>query len=169
MTFLLFFCLQSLKYLDSYAWTPSTKKAQLSTLNKILWMKRAVILLCYYYIFSQWLSSVLGGNLNAASRQALMQKLARTESAPSVPESMWRCILFLQSFTNSKCSARPNIPQAMQSRSVLLKDMFDPEELVFLIINTLYLIFLQSEKVNVIGTRISPKMLKGNARASMVL
>jgi RNA-binding protein 39 len=33
-------------------------------------------------------SVVLGGNLNAASRQALMQKLARTESAPSLPEPM---------------------------------------------------------------------------------
>jgi len=28
----------------------------------------------------------LGGNLNAASRQALMQKLARTENAISLPE-----------------------------------------------------------------------------------
>ncbi|KAH9486968.1 RNA-binding protein rsd1 [Psilocybe cubensis] len=53
-----------------------------------------------------------GGNLNAASRQALMQKLARTESAPSLPEP----------------APRVNIPQSMQSRSVLLKNMFDPEE-----------------------------------------
>jgi len=53
-----------------------------------------------------------GGNLNAASRQALMQKLARTEPAFSLPEP----------------APRPNIPQAMQSRSVLLKNMFDPEE-----------------------------------------
>ncbi|KAF9496166.1 splicing factor, CC1-like protein [Pleurotus eryngii] len=52
-----------------------------------------------------------GGNLNAASRQALMQKLARIEPAPVTP-------------TDSK----PNIPQAMQSKSVLLKNMFDPEE-----------------------------------------
>ncbi|THV07748.1 splicing factor, CC1-like protein [Dendrothele bispora CBS 962.96] len=53
-----------------------------------------------------------GGNLNAASRQALMQKLARTESQPSLPEPV-----------------KLNIPQqAMQSRSVLLKNMFDPEE-----------------------------------------
>jgi len=52
-----------------------------------------------------------GGNLNAASRQALMQKLARTEPA-SRPEPV----------------TKPNIPQAMQSRSVLLKNMFDPEE-----------------------------------------
>ncbi|TFK30409.1 splicing factor, CC1-like protein [Coprinopsis marcescibilis] len=52
-----------------------------------------------------------GGNLNAASRQALMQKLARTEhtAAPAEP-------------------SKPNIPQSMQSRSVLLKNMFDPEE-----------------------------------------
>ncbi|KAF9044555.1 splicing factor, CC1-like protein [Hymenopellis radicata] len=53
-----------------------------------------------------------GGNLNAASRQALMQKLARTEPAFTLPEPV----------------ARPNIPQSMQSRSVLLKDMFNPEE-----------------------------------------
>ncbi|TRM65967.1 hypothetical protein BD626DRAFT_546368 [Schizophyllum amplum] len=53
-----------------------------------------------------------GGNLNAASRQALMQKLARTDSAPLLPEPI----------------ARPNIPQTMESRSVLLKNMFDPEE-----------------------------------------
>jgi RNA-binding protein 39 len=41
-----------------------------------------------------------------------MQKLARIEPAPSLPEPI----------------SRPNIPQAMQSRSVLLKNMFDPEE-----------------------------------------
>ncbi|PFH54443.1 hypothetical protein AMATHDRAFT_72246 [Amanita thiersii Skay4041] len=52
-----------------------------------------------------------GGNLNAASRQALMQKLARIEPAP-----------------RQEPIAKPNIPQAMQSRSVLLKNMFDPEE-----------------------------------------
>ncbi|KAF8350093.1 hypothetical protein F5887DRAFT_1059288 [Amanita rubescens] len=52
-----------------------------------------------------------GGNLNAASRQALMQKLARIEPTPR-----------LEPIT------KPNIPQAMQSRSVLLKNMFDPEE-----------------------------------------
>ncbi|KAI6153621.1 hypothetical protein BKA82DRAFT_4092079 [Pisolithus tinctorius] len=52
-----------------------------------------------------------GGNLNAASRQALMQKLARIEPTPKLP-------------TVNK----PNIPQTMQSRSVLLKNMFNPEE-----------------------------------------
>ncbi|KAF8445901.1 hypothetical protein L210DRAFT_3610484 [Boletus edulis BED1] len=52
-----------------------------------------------------------GGNLNAASRQALMQKLARIEPTPKPPPV-----------------TKPNIPQAMQSRSVLLKNMFDPEE-----------------------------------------
>jgi len=51
-----------------------------------------------------------GGNLNAASRQALMQKLARIE-----PSSKFEPV------------ARPNI-QAMESRCVLLKNMFDPEE-----------------------------------------
>ncbi|KIY50466.1 splicing factor, CC1-like protein [Fistulina hepatica ATCC 64428] len=53
-----------------------------------------------------------GGNLNAASRQALMQKLARIEPAVPTPEPV----------------SRPNIPQSMQSHSVLLKNMFDPEE-----------------------------------------
>ncbi|KAF8506664.1 hypothetical protein F5888DRAFT_1602373 [Russula emetica] len=51
-----------------------------------------------------------GGNLNAASRQALMQKLARIE-----PSSKLEPVV------------RPNI-QAMESRCVLLKNMFDPEE-----------------------------------------
>ncbi|KAH9950383.1 hypothetical protein B0H21DRAFT_776651 [Amylocystis lapponica] len=53
-----------------------------------------------------------GGNLNAASRQALMQKLARTDQAPVRPQPIMK----------------PNIPQAMQSKSVLLKNMFDPED-----------------------------------------
>ncbi|KAH9936987.1 uncharacterized protein B0H18DRAFT_183214 [Fomitopsis serialis] len=53
-----------------------------------------------------------GGNLNAASRQALMQKLARTDQTPALPQPIMR----------------PNIPQAMESRSVLLRNMFDPEE-----------------------------------------
>ncbi|KAH7883549.1 hypothetical protein F5I97DRAFT_1813832 [Phlebopus sp. FC_14] len=52
-----------------------------------------------------------GGNLNAASRQALMQKLARIEPAPK-PAPVTKL----------------NIPQAMQSRSILLKNMFNPEE-----------------------------------------
>ncbi|KAJ8515373.1 hypothetical protein ONZ45_g7209 [Pleurotus djamor] len=53
-----------------------------------------------------------GGNLNAASRQALMQKLARIEPPP----------------TAALPTNKPNIPQSMQSKSVLLKNMFDPEE-----------------------------------------
>ncbi|KAF9015130.1 hypothetical protein BDQ17DRAFT_1418245 [Cyathus striatus] len=53
-----------------------------------------------------------GGNLNAASRQALMQKLARIDQPAPSPEPV----------------SRPSIPQTMQSRSVLLKNMFDPEE-----------------------------------------
>lgn len=51
-----------------------------------------------------------GGNLNAASRQALMQKLARIEPASRLEPVV-----------------RPNI-QAMESRCVLLKNMFNPEE-----------------------------------------
>ncbi|KAI9509074.1 hypothetical protein F5148DRAFT_978870 [Russula earlei] len=51
-----------------------------------------------------------GGNLNAASRQALMQKLARIEPASKLEPIV-----------------RPNI-QAMESRCILLKNMFNPEE-----------------------------------------
>ncbi len=71
----------------------------------------------------------LGGNLNAASRQALMQKLARTEPATSLPELTY--VTPSNDFIFSLiCGGRPrpNIPQTMQSRSVLLKDMFNPEE-----------------------------------------
>ncbi|KAF9783543.1 splicing factor CC1-like protein [Thelephora terrestris] len=53
-----------------------------------------------------------GGNLNAASRQALMQKLARTENSSVQEETI----------------VRPHIPQTMTSRSVVLKNMFDPEK-----------------------------------------
>jgi len=52
-----------------------------------------------------------GTNLNAASRQALMQKLARIDAEPAVQEF-----------------SRPNIPQAMTTKCVLLRNMFDPEE-----------------------------------------
>ncbi|KAI5121257.1 hypothetical protein M0805_002302 [Coniferiporia weirii] len=53
-----------------------------------------------------------GGNLNAASRQALMQKLARIEPTPVVMQPI----------------SRPTIAQTMTSKSVLLRNMFDPEE-----------------------------------------
>ncbi|KAK0198350.1 hypothetical protein F5146DRAFT_1019244 [Armillaria mellea] len=52
------------------------------------------------YTQQDTLDEVGGGNLNAASRQALMQKLARTETPIAIPEPV----------------------------SVLLKNMFDPEE-----------------------------------------
>ncbi|KAH7104091.1 hypothetical protein BKA62DRAFT_693504 [Auriculariales sp. MPI-PUGE-AT-0066] len=52
-----------------------------------------------------------GGNLNAASRQALMQKLARIDTP-----------------TKAEPEARKNIPQNQSSRSVLLLNMFDPDE-----------------------------------------
>jgi len=64
------------------------------------------------YTQSDTLDEAGGGNLNAASRQALMQKLARIEPAPVAPQPIMK----------------PNIPQAMQSESVLLNNMFDPEE-----------------------------------------
>ncbi|KAJ7786274.1 hypothetical protein B0H16DRAFT_1657636 [Mycena metata] len=63
------------------------------------------------YVQSETLDDSGGGNLNAASRQALMQKLARIEPAHQ-PEPI----------------SRPNIPKSMESRSVLLKNMFNPEE-----------------------------------------
>ncbi|EJD55422.1 splicing factor, CC1-like protein [Auricularia subglabra TFB-10046 SS5] len=52
-----------------------------------------------------------GGNLNAASRQALMQKLARIDPPKS-----------------SQPEARKHIPQNQSTRSVLLLNMFDPDE-----------------------------------------
>ncbi|KAF7985348.1 hypothetical protein HWV62_6563 [Athelia sp. TMB] len=64
------------------------------------------------YTQADTLDEAGGGNLNAASRQALMQKLARIEPAPVAPQPIMK----------------PNIPQAMQSESVLLNNMFDPEE-----------------------------------------
>jgi RNA-binding protein 39 len=56
-----------------------------------------------------------------------MQKLARIEPAPK-PQAV-----YVHPIKSSTCftiiySNKPNIPQAMQSRSVLLKNMFDPEE-----------------------------------------
>lgn len=53
-----------------------------------------------------------GGNLNAASRQALMQKLARTET-PQTPTNEVR---------------KPVVASTLQSKSVLLNNMFDPDE-----------------------------------------
>ncbi|EJD04104.1 splicing factor, CC1-like protein [Fomitiporia mediterranea MF3/22] len=53
-----------------------------------------------------------GGNLNAASRQALMQKLARIDSAPVTQQPIMK----------------PTVAQPMTSKSVLMRNMFDPEE-----------------------------------------
>ena len=72
-------------------------------------------------------NSMLGGNLNAASRQALMQKLARIEPAPK-PQPVYVHSTKLSAYFTLICSNKPNIPQAMQSRSILLKNMFNPEE-----------------------------------------
>ena len=68
-------------------------------------------------------------NLPGLNQLLLFQSLCECLSIPS--ELYW----------HKKRSARPNIPQAMQSRSVLLKNMFDPEESVFLIIDAMYLTF----------------------------
>lgn len=63
------------------------KRVQLDTLPKTLWMNQAVRIL---FRMSIWpINPWTGGNLNAASRQALMQKLARTESAPAFPEPVY--------------------------------------------------------------------------------
>lgn len=62
--------------------------------------------------FEERLEDPIGGNLNQISRVELMHKLARTEQPANVPVTD----MF-----------RPNIPTAT-SRSVLLKNMFNPEE-----------------------------------------
>jgi len=62
--------------------------------------------------FEERLEDPIGGNLNQISRVELMHKLARTEQPTNVPVTD----MF-----------RPNIPTAT-SRSVLLKNMFNPEE-----------------------------------------
>ncbi|KAG9005953.1 hypothetical protein FRB94_001081 [Tulasnella sp. JGI-2019a] len=54
-----------------------------------------------------------GTNLNNVSRQALMQKLARTETPASRVAPIMR---------------PTNMPETQKSRNVLLKNMFDPEE-----------------------------------------
>lgn len=114
----------------SFVSTLSTRKEQRGIRNKIRWTKRVVSNKKLWNLGESY--AFLGGNLNAASRQALMQKLARIEPVPSRPEPSWVFHgLFFYSFT-LLClySSKPNIPQAMQSRSVLLKNMFDPEECV---------------------------------------
>ncbi|POW09144.1 hypothetical protein PSTT_07055, partial [Puccinia striiformis] len=62
--------------------------------------------------FEERLEEPMGGNLNQISRVELMHKLARTEQPTNIPVTD----MF-----------RPNIPTAT-SRSVLLKNMFNPEE-----------------------------------------
>ncbi|KAF7320384.1 Splicing factor CC1-like protein [Mycena kentingensis (nom. inval.)] len=64
-----------------------------------------------YTIAAESLDDAGGGNLNAASRQALMQKLARIEPVQA-PDLV----------------SRLNIPKSMDSRSVLIKNMFNPEQ-----------------------------------------
>ena len=66
----------------SFVLTPCTKRGRLDTLNKIPWTKQGVMNYLFH-LYRLALYFVLGGNLNAASRQALMQKLARIEPASS--------------------------------------------------------------------------------------
>lgn len=71
----------------SFVSTRSMRRGQQDTLNKIRWMKQAVRFWIFNVPLKLYIDSfVPGGNLNAASRQALMQKLARIEPAPSRPE-----------------------------------------------------------------------------------
>jgi hypothetical protein len=86
---------------------------------------------CFFDDFPLFLISqsfFTGGNLNAASRQALMQKLARVDSAPVREEIKFDHLYFFVVYANLFYSNRPNIPDNMTSRSVVLKNMFDPEE-----------------------------------------
>jgi hypothetical protein len=65
------------------------KKGQLGILSRILWMK-LVVRGSYTFVHCK-LTFILGkgGNLNAASRQALMQKLARIEPSLSREQPMY--------------------------------------------------------------------------------
>lgn len=65
----------------SYSWESiqSTKRALCDTPSRIRWTKLAVRFDQRFKLFT---NTFIGGNLNAASRQALMQKLARIEPAP---------------------------------------------------------------------------------------
>ena len=62
-----------------------------------------------------------------------MQKLARIDSTPAVQQQMCvsdsRTILVINTEAFS-VSAKPSIGQPMYTKSVLLKDMFNPEEYV---------------------------------------
>lgn len=60
-----------------------------------------------------------------------MQKLARIEAPPKLsPVYVWSLLDCSVLFIHGGNSNKPNIPQTMQSRSVLLKNMFSPEEYV---------------------------------------
>lgn len=98
-----------------------------------------------------------GGNLNAASRQALMQKLARVDSAPVREETKCVNSYFLKVDTDLSYSNRPNIPDNMTSRSVVLKNMFDPEQYVNTCCWQTNLTFFTGSRVG-IGTKNSRKM-----------
>ncbi|KAI8456068.1 linker between RRM2 and RRM3 domains in RBM39 protein-domain-containing protein, partial [Phakopsora pachyrhizi] len=79
--------------------------------------------------YEERLEDPVGGNLNQISRVKLMHKLARTEQPTSIPVTD---MLFSGNFNQSHVYLLnqmfcPNIPTAT-SRSVLLKNMFNPEE-----------------------------------------
>lgn len=87
-----------------------------------------------------------------------MQKLARIEPSsklePVLVQTLARSVLLLISIS---CRARPNI-QAMESRCVLLKNMFNPEEYAVLLISMIGLTVLFTGRRTRIGTRSSPMM-----------
>lgn len=79
-----------------------------------------------------------GGNLNAASRQALMQKLARIEPTPTLTPTVCASIpptVVINHSLITLYSNKPTIAQTMTSKSVLLRNMFNPEEYVLITIS----------------------------------
>ena len=70
--------------------TPFMKRVLSSTRSRIRLTRPAVII--KYYISSTASDLVFtGGNLNAASRQALMQKLARIDQPPARQQTVYVC------------------------------------------------------------------------------
>jgi hypothetical protein len=115
-----------LKIISSFVSIRYMRKAPLEGHRRIL-SKRMVVCICHRSPIFLLILDGIGTNLNAASRQALMQKLARMDAEPSLPEMFATSAdPFLS--RSSLFRTRPNIPQAMTTKCVLLKNMFNPEE-----------------------------------------
>lgn len=86
----MFTCLQHVLNLvwSSCGSTRFTRREQRNMHNKTLSMKLVVWITCVSVDLLLAKSSLTGGNLNAASRQALMQKLARTDQPTTRPQPM---------------------------------------------------------------------------------